>query len=73
MAEINTKMNEVAAIFGKSLGNVFEVRVTRPFSVSKPVIYKVSFEGNGLYDVQNEQFNNELLIELLTGKAKIIL
>jgi len=71
MAEVSTKMNEVAAIFGKSLGNVFEVKVTRPFSVSKPVIYKVSFEENGLYDIQNEQFNNELLIDLLTGKATL--
>ena len=71
MTEITSKMNAVAEIFGKSLGVVFEVKVSRPFNSSNPVVYKVSFEANGLFDVQNEQFNNKLLVDLLTGKAML--
>ncbi|WP_028128949.1 hypothetical protein [Selenomonas sp. AE3005] len=71
MMETNSKMNQVAEIFGKELGNVFEVNVSKPFPTSETVTYKLSFEENGLLDIQSEQFNNELLIDLLTGKANI--
>ena len=71
MVETNSKMNQVAKIFGKELGNVFEVDISKPFLTSEAVTYRLSFEENGLLDLQSEQFNNELLIDLLTGKANI--
>lgn len=71
MVETNSKMNQVAKIFGKELGNVFEVDISKPFPTSEAVTYRLSFKENGLLDLQSEQFNNELLIDLLTGKANI--
>ena len=71
MVETNSKMNQVAKIFGKELGNVFEIDISKPFPISEAVTYKLSFEENGLLDLESEQFNNELLIDLLTGKANI--
>jgi hypothetical protein len=68
MAE--NKMEQVAKMFGKKLGEIFEVqRVTEQ---GQP-ISKVYINKDGLRELSAlGRYNDELLVSLISGEAKVI-
>jgi DNA polymerase I-like protein with 3'-5' exonuclease and polymerase domains len=70
MAENENKMQQVAAMFGKKLGERFQVKIDNQ-------IYDCSFEEYGLnsygaYENPYLSFDAFILQELLTGTAVIV-